>query len=75
MGIIEDGQPVRLPAEHFIEAENPDYSRHYWGLDIVAEIEAYGSFNEIQRRMAFGGLALPIVTNDCVVASRRMPAV
>ncbi len=44
--------------EHFIEAENPDYSRHYWELDIVVEIEAPGSFDEIQRRMAFGGLVL-----------------
>ncbi|WP_316181040.1 hypothetical protein [Bradyrhizobium sp. SZCCHNRI1009] len=47
-----------MAAEHFSKAQNPDYSRHYRGLDIVAEIEAYGSFNEIQRRMAFGGLAL-----------------
>ncbi len=36
-----------MAAEHFIEAENPDCSRHYRDLDIVAEIEASGSFEEI----------------------------
>ncbi|BAM86968.1 hypothetical protein S58_09570 [Bradyrhizobium oligotrophicum S58] len=38
-----------LAVEDFIEAENPDYSRHYRDLDIAAEIEASGSFGEIQR--------------------------
>ncbi len=57
-----------MAAEHFIRAQNPDYSRHYWDLEIVAEIEASGGFDEIQRRMAFGGLAL---ANDDQLLRRR----
>ncbi|MGJ5180260.1 class I SAM-dependent methyltransferase [Bradyrhizobium oligotrophicum] len=53
-----------MAVEDFIEAENPDYSRHYRDLDIAAEIEASGRFGEIQR---FGfAWALPATAENLV---------